>query len=340
VVYRIHFTVEDLARTRVAQPPPLMELSAAVRILQTRSHPIRFKAWRSAALAVLDPKARMVLDLIPPGGWAPTFLTSAGVGSPQELLEQARATPRSQIRKDLAHIAERQPLPPWAHHLADDSNLLRQLYNSLDHVYAVLLSPQWAHITSETAADHGIRMRQLLTGGVEALLTSLNPRRIRWNPPVLEVAILSGLDGDLHLEGRGLRLVPSLFGAEAPAIDIDAEPQPVVRYPVSHDQPSGSAPRFALPAHPAVPPGARSPLASLLGQTRATVLHAIAEHPGCSTKELAIFTGLAPPSASEHATILRTAGLIRTVRHRNTALHSPTTVGITLLNSPPGKPQF
>jgi hypothetical protein len=72
----------------------------------------------------------MVLDLIPPGGWAPTFLTSAGVGSPQELLEQARATPRSQIRKDLAHIAEWQPLPPWAHHLADDSNLLRELYKA------------------------------------------------------------------------------------------------------------------------------------------------------------------------------------------------------------------
>ncbi|MFF8597191.1 winged helix-turn-helix domain-containing protein [Streptomyces sp. NPDC015220] len=338
MVYRIHFTVEDLARTRVGQPPPLMELGAAARILQDRGHPVRFGAWRQAARAALAPEARMVLDLIPPGGWAPTFLTSTCVRSPEESLEQVRTTTRSQIREDLAHVAEWQPLPAWAHHLADDPDLLRQLYESLDHVCAVLLAPNWSHITGAAAADRAVRMRQALTGGMEALLSSLNPRRIRWSPPVLEVAMLSGFDGDLRLGGRGLLLVPSVFGAGAPAIDIDAEPQPVLRYPVGRDHPSDPTPWFPLPAHPAVPPGGRSPLAALLGRTRAAVLHTIAEHPGCSTRELALFTGLAPASASEHATTLRAAGLIHTVRQRNAVLHSPTALGISLLNSPPGLP--
>ncbi|TQL18160.1 winged helix-turn-helix domain-containing protein [Streptomyces sp. SLBN-134] len=332
MVYRIHFTLEDLARTRVASPPPLMELSAAVRSLQDRSHPLRFGAWRRTAYTSLDPKARMVLDLIPPGGWAPTFLTTADIGGPHELLEQVRAIPRSQIRKDLAHVAQWQPLPPWAHHLAHDSNLLRQLCDSLDHVHAVLLSPHWAHITSEAAADQGKRMRQVLVGGMEHLLASLHPRRIRWNPPVLEIAMQSGFDGDLHLEGRGLLLTPSVFGAEAPAIDIDAKPQPVVRYPIGQEA-SSSLPLFSRPTHPA-PPGSRSPVISLLGQTRASVLHTIADHPGSSTKELAVLIGISPPSASEHATTLRTAGLIRTVRDRNTALHSLTPLGLALLNTP------
>ncbi|MFI8849245.1 winged helix-turn-helix domain-containing protein [Streptomyces sp. NPDC053499] len=332
MVYRIHFTVEDLARTRVAQPPPLMELSAAVRTLQGRSHPVRFGAWRRSVFAGLKPKARMVLDLIPPGGWAPTFLTSAGQGSPQELLERARSTPRSQIRKDLAHVAEWQPLPSWAHHLADDPELQRQLYDSLDHVCAVLLSPHWQQLAREAAADRDVRMRQVLTGGVEALLASVHPQRVRWNPPVLEFAMLSGFDGDLHLGGRGMLFVPSLFGADGPAVDIDAEPQPVMRYPVSHTRTSDSAPLFVPPAQHARS-GCRSPLASLLGQTRAAVLLTIAEHPGCSTKELAALSGIAPPSASEHASVLRAAGLIRTSRHRNTALHSPTPLGTALLDS-------
>ncbi|MEV6163078.1 MarR family transcriptional regulator [Streptomyces sp. NPDC052052] len=336
MVCRIHFTVEDLARTRVAESPsPLLELGAAVRTLQQRNHPVRFGAWRRRALAGLRPTDRMVIDLVPAGGWAPTFLTSSGAGSPKELLEQARATPRSHIRKDLAHVAEWQPLPSWAHHLADDPDLLRQLYDSLDHVCAVLLSPHWTHITDEAAADRGIRMRQALTGGMGRLMASLHPRRIRWNPPVLEVAMLSGLDGDVHLEGRGLLLVPSVFGAETPTIDLDAEPQPVLRYPAGHDRSSGATPLFALSAQPA-PPGARSPLTSLLGETRAAVLHTIAEHPGCSTKELAAFTGIAPSSASEHATTLRTAGLVDTVRHRNTALHNATALGVALLESPAG----
>ncbi|MGW1105772.1 winged helix-turn-helix domain-containing protein [Streptomyces sp. NPDC002540] len=337
MVYRIHFTLEDLARTRVAQPPPLMELGAAVRNLRNRSQPIRFGSWRRAAHTRLGPEARMVLDLIPPGGWAPTFLTSAGIGNPQELLEQVRATPRSRVRKDLAHVAKWQPLPPWTHRLADDSELLRQLCDSLDHVYAALLSPHWAQITGDAAADRGKRMRQVLAGGMDHLLGSLHPRRIRWNPPVLEIAMLSGFDGDLHLDGRGLLLVPSVFGAEAPAVDIDAEPQPVLRYAISDDQPSGPRPLFALPA-PSATSGTRSPLSLLLGPTRAAVLHTIADHPGCSTKELATLVGIAPPSASEHATTLRAAQLISTVRYRNTALHSPTALGITLLSAPPAQP--
>jgi DNA-binding MarR family transcriptional regulator len=69
-----------------------------------------------------------------------------------------------------------------------------------------------------------------------------------------------------------------------------------------------------------------------VGTTRAAVLTTVAEHPGCSTKELAALTGIAPASASEHATVLRRAGLINTVRHRNSAMHSPTALGIALLN--------
>lgn len=333
MVYRIHFTVEDLARMQVAHPPPLLELAAAVRALQSPGHPIRFGAWRRAALAALSPKARMVLDLIPPRGVAPTFLTAAGAGSPAEVLEQIRATPRSLIRRDMAHVAEGRPLPSWARHLADDRHLLQEVCDGLQHVYDVLLSPHWAHVTSAAVADHAMRLRQLLTGGAEALLTSLNPRRIAWKPPVLEVSLLSGIDGDLHLGGRGLQLVPSLFGVEAPSIDIDAEPRPVLRYPIGCGHPLDTPFLLSAPAGPASS-GARSPLAALLGRTRAAVLHAVAENPGCTTKELASLTGITPPSASEHATTLRAAGLIRTVRHRNTALHTPTSLGLTLLNRP------
>jgi DNA-binding transcriptional ArsR family regulator len=332
VAYRIHFTVEDMARTGVGHSPPLGELSAAVRVLRSNSYPVRLGAWRRDAFAKLDPKARMVFDLIPPRGVAPTFMTASGAGSPAEMLERMRATPRRQIREDLAHVAEWRSPPPWTRHLEDDPQLLRQLCDSVAHVMDVLLAPYWAHIASEVAADHGRQMRKLLTGGVESLLTALNPRHVAWKPPVLEVSLLAGIDGDLHLDGRGLLFTPSFFGGEAPAIDIDAEPRPVLRYPILPDRPSDTPPLFLSSTRPPSPV-ARSPLASLLGHTRAAVLDAIAEHTGCSTKELASLVGITPSSASEHATTLRTAGLVRTVRHRNMALHMPTTLGISLLNT-------
>ncbi|MFI7272922.1 winged helix-turn-helix domain-containing protein [Streptomyces sp. NPDC049879] len=326
MVYRIHFTVEDLARTRLAPPSPLQELGAAVRLLQRDGHPSRVSAWRRAALADLGPGARMVFDLIPPAGCAPAFLTSAGTDSPRETLERVRATPRSEIDTDLARLARQRRLPSWTEDLVASAELRRRLYESLDHVYAVLLSRRWTRIADAAAADRGVRTQQALTGGMAHLLASLDPRRIRWDPPVLAVSLLSGFEGDLHLGGRGLLLVPSAFGAIGPGVDDHARPQPILRYPMSVGGPRVNEP----------PAGARSPLASLLGPTRAAVLHTIAGHPGCSTKELAALTGIASSTASEHATSLRTAGLIRTVRSRNSVLHSTTPLGVAVLNAPSG----
>lgn len=334
MVYRIHFTVDDLARTRVASAaPPLMELGAAVRTLQQPDPSVRFGAWRRRALAGLRPEARMVLDLIRARRWAPDFLTHGEAGSPQEVLERVRATPRSRIRDDLAHVAAAWPLPRWARHLADDRDLFRQLCDSLDHTYSVLLSPHWAQITGNATAEGGMRTRQALAGGIEELLASANPRCIRWNAPVLEVTMPSGLDDDLFLEGRGLLLVPSYFGARWSALCTGSEPQPVLTYP-AHTRDTRRL--FAPPPH--AEDERSSALAALLGQTRAAVLTAIAEHPGCSTKELAVLARVAPPTASEHATILRRAGLVHTARHRNTALHTLTALGATLLDSPGGIP--
>jgi DNA-binding MarR family transcriptional regulator len=72
----------------------------------------------------------------------------------------------------------------------------------------------------------------------------------------------------------------------------------------------------------------------LLGRTRTVVLTTIAENQGCSTKELAARAGITPASASEHATLLREAGLIRSPGHRNSVLHSLTPLGLALLNIP------
>ncbi|MEU1309220.1 winged helix-turn-helix domain-containing protein [Streptomyces cinnamoneus] len=332
--YRIHFTTEDLARTRVAEAPlPLSELGTAVRTLQDRSRPVLFDAWRSRVAGQLPAGARMALSLIPPVGWSPTFLNLPRAGTPEELLEEVRGTPRAVIESELAAIAARQPLPRWAHRLPGDAALLGQLLDGLGRLHALLLKPYWQQITGYTAADRSVRARQLLGGGVQSLLVQANPRWIRWEPPVLEVRMANEAEADLHLAGQGILLVPSVFSTRS-FVDEDARPQPVVTYPVGHERPlqrlSLLAPGGAGPAGPA----SSTALTALLGRTRAAVLHAVAEHTDCSTKELAAAVGVAPASASEHATVLREAGLIRTVRHRNTVLHSVTGLGLELLNSP------
>ncbi|MFF2073628.1 DUF5937 family protein [Kitasatospora sp. NPDC058162] len=328
MVYRFHFTGADLARTRVAASvPPLEELSIALRVLQDRNQALRFGTWRREVRARLPPQARMVLDLTPRHGWAPGFLIPQGTGSVPELLEQIAATPTARVRASLARIAERQRMPGWAARLSDSPEVLRQLVDALGQVHATVLAPYWPQITTQVAADRAVRSHDLLHGGVERLLNGLCPPRIRWRAPVLEVDLVSGLEGEVHLEGQGLLLIPSVFSTEVPVVDPDAEPQPILTYPARRD---GTITPLTLTTTTAAD-GTPAPLAALLGRTRAAVLRVIVQRPGCTTGEIATALAVGPSSASQHATVLREAGLITTLRHHNTALHTPTAAGLALL---------
>ncbi|MDI2125042.1 winged helix-turn-helix domain-containing protein [Yinghuangia seranimata] len=330
MTYRIHFTAEDLARTRIAEAPmPLSELHLAARALRDRSQPVRLGAWRRRALPRLTSRAWMALSLIPPVGWSPTFLTPAHPGELDDLLDQVRATPTTMIDTELAAIAERQPLPAWTSNLPHDATLRDDLFDGLSDLHAELVAPYWTQAVDCFTADRTLRLRQFLNGGVDHLLARANPQWLRWNPPVLEIR--NPVDYDLHLRGQGVLLVPSVFGTRSfVGDDAHAQAQPTVSYPVADDD--RLLRLTALTPRP-TPPRHTAPVSALLGHTRAAVLNSIAEHPGCSTKELAALIGISPPSASEHATVLRAAGLIHTNRHRNTALHTPTTVGLKLLNA-------
>ncbi|MET8543762.1 winged helix-turn-helix domain-containing protein [Kitasatospora sp. NPDC004799] len=199
---------------------------------------------------------------------------------------------------------------------------------ALGHVHDVLLAPYRASAEDVLAADRAARGRDLLHGGVQRLFERLLPARIRWRAPVLHVDLASGLDRDVHLDGRGLLLVPSVFVTGAPVVVYDTEPQPMLVYPAQ--QPAGAGLAVAPPVG-ATPPGAPPAPAALLGRTRAAVLRTVAQRDGCTTRDLATALRISPASASEHATVLRAAGLIATLRDRNTAIHSPTAAGLTLL---------
>ncbi|MEV4442077.1 MarR family transcriptional regulator, partial [Streptomyces sp. NPDC049577] len=303
---RIHFTAEDLARTRIADvPQPLFELSIAVRMLQENTHSVAFGAWRREVRGRLRPRDRLVLDLIPSRGWSPGFLhVGSPTGDVAEALEAARSLPRRRILDELEFIAALQGLPLRARRLRDDPRMLGELFDSLGRVHEQVLAPYWPRIRTRLEADRAVRLREFSRGGVERVLAGLNPRYVTWRPPVLEIVMVSGYDEDLYLEGQGLLLAPSWFGCVAPVVDWPARPQPMLVYPAHRDAHGQAVPTAPLSgATPAA-------LETLLGRTRAAVLYAIADSEGCTTTELAQRTGVALASASEHTAVLRAAGLV------------------------------
>jgi DNA-binding transcriptional ArsR family regulator len=161
---------------------------------------------------------------------------------------------------------------------------------------------------------------------------------MRWRPPVLECDY--PVARDMRLDGRGLLLIPSYFCRRTPVALADPSLPPTLVYPARvtgvpayEAWPGGTGGTTGASGVPGIthdPDPARARLARLLGHTRAAVLQSVGGD--CTTTELARRAGVSVSSASEHAAVLRGAGLISSGRERNTVRHTLTPVGLALLD--------
>ncbi|MFI7606581.1 ArsR/SmtB family transcription factor [Micromonospora sp. NPDC049366] len=332
---KIYFSGEDILRTRVAPAAdPVWELVLSLHLLQGRSRDPLMATWRRTVARGLrqdgaSDQLRLLFALNPPRGYFPDFLTPyASVGGFEAGLEAVRRTPVPLLHRDLTVLAGENPLPSSAGALArGEPDVLRMLTDSMEQYRSLAISPYWTRIQAAVEADRSRRARALLDGGVEGLLNSLRPA-MRWDAGLLEVRDYPH-SRELHLDGRGLLLVPSFFCARTPVALLDPALPPVLVYPV--DRLGGLVPAGgdgggstgAMPGHEA--------LAALLGRTRAAVLEVSDD--GCTTGEMARRLNISAAAASQHATVLRNAGLLVSHRDRNTVLHTLTPLGRAVLKA-------
>lgn len=311
---RLHFTAGDLARTRLADgPDPLWESVLSLhRLRDARTDPVLARWGERVRCDGAEPLRRL-LPLVPARGYFPDFLTpAAGTAGFEEGLEAVLTTPRARLREEIGVLARSRPLTDWAGAVGEGgAQTLARLGTALRDYRRLALDPWWPRIVARVDADRRWRWRTQLLHGTEEMLRTLRPA-VRWRPPVLEADY--PVQVEVHLEGRGLLLVPSYFCRRAPVALADPKLPPVLVYPAR------------LPDSRPVSP---EHLARLLGHTRAAVLQSL--RGGCSTSELAHRAGVSVSSASEHAAVLRDAGLISTSRHRNSVRHALTSMGMALL---------
>ncbi|MEU1678863.1 winged helix-turn-helix domain-containing protein [Micromonospora zamorensis] len=330
---KIHFSGEDILRTRLAPAAdPIWELVLSLHVLQGRNRDPLTANWRRAVSQALrqdvaSEQLRLLFALNPPRGYFPDFLTPYdSVDGFEAGLDALRRTPTELLHRDLSVLAAETQLPSSAAALArGEVAVLHHLAESMEQYRSLAINPYWSRIQAAVAADRARRARALLDGGVEGLLTSLRPA-MRWEDRVLEVRHYPH-SREMHLDGRGLLLVPSFFCASTPVALLDPALPPVLVYPV--DRLGGLAPADRVAAIPSGAP--RDSLAALLGRTRAAVLQATDE--GSTTGEVARQLNISPAAASQHATVLRNAGLLVSHRERNSVLHTLTPLGRAMLDA-------
>jgi DNA-binding transcriptional ArsR family regulator len=317
-VLRIHFTAADLGRVRVqSRPDPMWETVFSIYRLQDRRPPLVFHEWRRNAARTCSRDDLAILRPLIPGGYFPDFLTPGEGGRGlDEGLEALLSTPRAQFRAEITRLGDQSPLPAWTRELADGNRAaVQRLADAIRGHFRSTIEPYWQQARAHVDADRARRARAFLDGGTEGLLASYRPM-MRWEAPVLSVDVPQ--EQDIHLDGRGLLLVPAFMSVGTPDFLLDSTLPQVLVYPVEHS--------LAVSAAALAP---RVSLAPLIGDTRTAVLETIGE--GSSTTELARRVGVSAASISQHTAVLRSAGLIRTSRVGKAVLHTLTPLGAALL---------
>lgn len=316
---RLHFTAEDLATVRLAPDgSPMGEALMSLQMLRGHGPEPRYGWWRHGLRGRLPAAVRPVWDLVPAHGWIPDFLTPYhDEMTTRSYLAAIRATPPRVLAADLRLVATR--LPGWAAGLAHgDAGALAAVADGLAAYHDVAIAPHVERMRAAQDAERAHVATALLHRGVGMLLARLHPDAV-WRAPVLVVP--SSVEGDIHLAGRGLILAPMVFCGPRTRLWLgDADGPALLAYPLAFDN----------SVNPLVEATTRS-LAKVLGVTRTTVLTAVAAAPGLTTAELANRARVSLASASEHATLLREAGLVTSQRDRNRVRHYPTGTAMHLV---------
>jgi hypothetical protein len=208
----------------------------------------------------------------------------------------------------------------WLRQLArGERDAQERLQHALRSAFDSLLGDLWPRVSDTLRADLAYRSRLVVTDGIEPAVATVFPDA-RWEGNVLELTH-SRHHAEIQLHGEGITFLPTVFWRDRPVLSSLGLDRPMlVMYPTATPLPLIGDPR----QEPA------KALAALLGRTRAAVLGAIVTAPS-TTGELAHRLGISPGRASEHATVLREAGLITSHRNHNTVVHIATPVSQRLM---------
>ncbi|MFJ4279460.1 transcriptional regulator [Streptomyces massasporeus] len=325
---RIHFTTEDLARTRVAATVGVAaEVYYSLELLREKRDLPHFRGWRSAVTGRMGPATRPLTSLIPSRGPGLDLLALMGdVPSVDHAVDNLLHAPVSRLRREFRGLDFHPGHLPWARRVSEGDREARQeLAQAVRACHRLTVEPFWQEGRSELVAFTTRCASLMLEGGTDLLLRSVCAPLVRWRPPVLEAPYPRPVE--VHLRGRGLLITPTIFAKQPVSFLWD---------PLDTAQP----PRLTVPAlrqaltggGPAEPDGfTLRNLESLMGRTRAAALRLTAE--GCTTTELARRLNVTAAAASQHATALRNTDLITTSRRGGSVLHLITPLGLALLRT-------
>lgn len=340
------FNDDDLARVRVSSRLELVsEVIGAAHHRHSQLQP-SLRGWGQHTGEALGPIGAQVLRDLRSGTFQIRGLMAYADIDTDVGFDDRLETSLSRPTADWANLRQLQswgiPVQPGLAEGRPDA--LTGLSSAARMFHAAAVAPYWDRMLAAAIAPALAWKHTMSTDGLETLLNGLHPD-ISWHRPILSIipdwrhcppgcphrALVATFQRDgvlrLAVSRRGLTILPTVLTPFCTAWMDDREgPFVSVRLLLVPVSVASHILQDVVAEQP-------DPLADLLGLTRACVLRACTDAPQTTTS-LGRVVGISNSSASEHAAVLRAAGLLTSNRTANRVVHRATPIGVALTQHP------
>ncbi|GAA1447699.1 ArsR/SmtB family transcription factor [Leifsonia poae] len=306
---------DDIGAIRLALSP-LSELGLSIRALKRPDlYPLQLPWVR------LTEDARRTVDqdvlhaLVNDGLTTPDFLNPRPMGPLTRIddeLDALRRLDPDRFRQQLTEVHGELPAPLRG----SPARAINRMVDVLADYWTVAFAPHWERMRRILEADIVYRGREVARGGVAGMLNGISPN-LHFENRVLSVTLHTRVNRHELIGGHGLTLVPTMFSRRVSAPIAAGEP-PMILY---------AARGQGIMWEKGAPVDDRA-LVALIGRTRTTLLHAVAE-PASST-ELAARFGVTTTAVNQHLRALRDARLVTSTRYGRSVLYFRSDLGNAL----------
>jgi DNA-binding transcriptional ArsR family regulator len=276
------------------------------------------------ALAGID--MELLYSVVPRRGLLADFLF-VGAADANTRIETQLALlaefPLDALEAEVRNVWQDAPVSPSAEAwLATGCQAPRYLADVLYQYWAVAIEPHWVSIRSVLEDDVAFRAGELTRGGMATMVAGMHPS-LTMRGEYMVTSKTCKNPKETYLDGTGMLMVPSVFAW--PTIVVVTAP--------------GSAASLIYPARGVgklwsrgiASTAEQDPLYALLGRSRAEVLMAL-DLPTCTT-ELADRLSQSAPAVSQHLSVLRRNGLVRSWRTGRRVLYQRTELASSIVES-------
>jgi DNA-binding transcriptional ArsR family regulator len=314
----------DFTRLRFGYSP-LAEAVHSLHMLHSGRVDPLYRRWADDTrerLRGLD--ATLLRAIVPAGAVAPTLpVDLSAAASVQHQLRLVADWQPQRMRAELEAVWCGRPMATAAREVIwDGSAGVRRVAAALAAYWDTAIAPHWDRMRSVLEADIAFRARRAALGGISAMMNDLHPQLRQDRSSILLVKTFPKFNKAMEVGGRGMLLMPSIFGGADVLYDPGTLGMPAISY-----RPDGLG---TVWEHRTSTIGG-DPVSALMGKGRTAVLRSTGRPR--TTTDLARELHLSGATVSVHLSILKGCGMVTSWRSGQRVFYQRTPLAASILTA-------